>query len=144
MAAIKLVGVAFPIAVVIMLLGVLRLAIGTALDIYPFRLDGAAVAQALGGAWLAVVIVLLVARAMSSAHPERTRRLLVERRLTPDGSRVLWLLLPSLLGASDLVERHLIGRLTQAGVLSTLFITVLFTLVVFGLLRWQGRRAPVD
>ena len=39
--------------------------------------DGAAVAQALGAVWLAVIIVLLVVRVVSSAHPEGTRRLLV-------------------------------------------------------------------
>ncbi|HEX8627660.1 MAG TPA: hypothetical protein VF755_05765 [Catenuloplanes sp.] len=142
MAAVRLVGVAFPITVVIMLLGVLRMAIGTALNTHPFRLDGTAVAQALGAVWLAVIIALLVVRVVSSAHPEGTRRLLVGGRMTPAGNRVFWLLFPSLLGASYLVEARLTDQLTFAAVGATLFITVVVTLIVYGFQRWQAGRQP--
>lgn len=136
MAVVRLVGWAFPIAAIITLLGVLRMVIGMVIRDDQFVGGLLAVAQALGGVWVAAIIGLPIAHRLSSAVPGRTDRPLPGRTFTRSQGRAFWILFPSILAATKYVEDRLTGQLTFSSVAATVLVTVVGTLVILGILRW--------
>lgn len=142
MKAARLAGSALPIALLILLLGVLRAAIGVALGGDPFVGGAAPAAQSLAGAWLAVLIGIPVAHRLRSPDPAPADRPPSRQRRSGYGNRAFWILFPSILAVTRLIEARLTGRLELPEVAGTLLVTLLFTLVVIGFYRWRQRGGP--
>lgn len=137
----RLAGVAVPIAVLVMLLGVLRAVVGRALGGDPLVGGAAAVAQALGGVWIAVLIGLPIAHRIRGRDRDRGEPP-GRRSIAGSGNRPFLILFPSFLGVTRLVEARLTAQLTPDVIAATLAVTVVFTLAVLGAYRWRDRRRP--